>query len=315
MKHIWLALFALMVFVPPAIHAAPIIWTGPTTNFAQTAATTPPQADVLVAGKVSLTRNGSKGLYNTNVDLFASPGLPTPSDTEWAFGALSGYATLSYQDFDSLRNGDLNSVLINGGPMVCHLVNEDIYLSVRFTKWGKGGGLIAYTRSTPAPPPTVSITAPTTNAIFAAPANVSITANASVSSGSVTNVQFFANANSVGSKQTAPFTITANGLGAGAYALKAVATAAGISATSAPVNISVVTPVETSLSAEPATVDNQFVFSYSSTPGLRYEVDISSNLFNWNPVSTNVATDNTSFFTNPISGDGNYYRVGRLPNP
>jgi hypothetical protein len=320
MEHVWWAAIALMVFVPPAVHADPIIWTGPTTNFAQTDATSPPQADVLVPGKVSLTRNFSKGLYNTNVDAFAAPGLPTPSDTEWSFGALSDYATLTYQDFDSLRDQDLNSLLINGGPMVCHLINEDIYLSVQFTQWGKGGGLIAYTRSTPAvvappPTPTVSITAPETNAVFAEPANVSISANASVSTGSVTNVQFFAGANLLGSKQTAPFNFTANGLSAGSYALKAVATAGGISATSAPVTISVVAPVTTSLSAATATVNNQFVFSYSSTPGLRYEVDISSNLLNWIPVSTNVATGNPSFFTNPISGGGNYYRVGRLPNP
>ena len=318
MEHVWLATIALMVFAPPVVHADPIIWTGPTTNFAQTAITTPPQADVVVAGKVSLTRNFSKGLYNTNVDAFAAPGLPTPSDTEWAFGALSDYASLTYTNFDGLRDGDLNSVLINGGPMVCHLMNEDIYLSVEFTQWGHGGGLIEYTRSTPvavAPTPTVSITAPATHAVFAEPANVSISANASVSTGSVTNVQFFAGANLLGSKQTAPFNVTANGLSAGSYALKAVATAGGISATSAPVNISVVTPVNTSLSAARATVNNQFVFSYSSTPGLRYEVDISSNLFNWTPVSTNVATGNPSFFTNPISGDGNYYRVGRLPNP
>jgi hypothetical protein len=102
---------------------------------------------------------------------------------------------------------------------------------------------------------------------------------------------------------------------AGSYALKAVAIAAGISATSAPVNISVVTPVTTSVSTPVSTPDNQFAFGYSSTPGLRYEIDISSNLFDWTPLATNVATGNPSFFTNPISGDGNYYRVGRLPNP
>jgi len=309
------AALAVAVVSLPMANAAPTIWNGPTTNFSQSF---PGQADVLVPGHVSLTRNFSHWLYNTNVE--SGAGIGTPSDTEWAFGALSDFATLTYQSFDAFRTGDLNGVLINGGSMVCHLINEDIYLSVHFTAWGHGGGLIAYTRSTPqavAPPPTinVNITSPATNAVFAAPANVSITANASVSSGSVTNVQFFAGANSVGSKTSAPFTVTANGLAAGSYALKAVATAGGISATSAPVNISVVVPVDTSLSGTTATVNNQFVFSYSSTPGLRYEVDISSNLFNWTPVTTNVATGNPSFFTNPISGEGNYYRVGRLPNP
>jgi len=298
------------------------IWTGPTTNFAQTSATFPPQADVLVPGSVSLTRNGNHGLYNTNVDLSgASPGLPTPSDTEWAFGDLNDFATLTYQSFDSFRNTDLSGVLLNGGPMVCHLINEGIYLSVQFTAWPHGGGLIAYTRSTPAvvvtpPTPSVTITNPADGAVFASPANVTVSANATVSSGTVTNVLLFGNATLLGSKQTAPFTITANGLTNGPYALKAVATAAGISATSSVVNISVVTPATTSLSAVPATVaNNQFSFSYSATPGLRYEVDISSNLFNWTPLATNVATGNLVFFTNNIAGNGNFYRVGRMPNP
>ncbi len=56
-------------------------------------------------------------------------------------------------------------------------------------------GGFAYTRSTPAvvvtqPSPTVSITSPTNNATFAAPANVTFKANASVGTGTVTNVAF-----------------------------------------------------------------------------------------------------------------------------
>jgi len=319
----WLVFAGILAFVAvnlPTARATPTIWTGPTTNFVQQTVVfgQKPEADVIVAGKVSLTRNGNKWLYNTNVESSAVFG--SPSDTEWAFGSLNDFASLSYKSFDSFRNFDLSGVLLGGGPMVCHLINEDIYLSVQFTAWPHGGGPFAYTRSTPnvvapPPPPTVSITTPTNNAVFAAPANVAISANASVSSGSVTNVQFFAGTTSLGSKQTGPFSITANSLAAGSYALKAVATAAGISATSAPVNISVVAPVTTSLSAASATPDNQFVFSFSTTPGLLYEVDISSNLFNWTPLSTNVATGSSSSFTNPISGDGNYYRVGRLPNP
>lgn len=306
------------------VQADPTIWNGPTTNFVQAGVVfgQPPEADVLIPGAVSLTRNGNHWLYNTNVDLFGAD-TGTPSDTEWAFGSLADHASLTYQSFDSFRNFNLSGVLLGGGPMVMHLINEDIYLSVQFTAWPHGGGPFAYTRSTPAavaPPPTpsVSITSPTNAAVFAAPADVAISANATVSTGTVTNVLFFRDSTLIGAKQTGPFTVTASGLGAGAYALKAVATASGISATSSVVNISVVTPVVTSLSAPVVTEGNQtgqFRFSYSSTPGIRYEIDVSSNLLTWTPVATNVATGNPSFFTNPVSGDGNYYRVGRLPNP
>jgi hypothetical protein len=248
------------------------------------------------------------------------PTAGSPSDTEWAFGTLDTYATNKYQSFDSLRDGDLSSVLVTvpPSPMVVHLINEGIYLQVTFTQWPHGGGFFAYTRSTPAvvapPPPMVTITNPANGAVFAAPANVTIAAGATVSSGTVTNVAFFGNSSPLGSRQGAPFSITANNLSAGPYALTAVATAAGISTTSSVVNISVVTPVVTSLSA-PVTSNNQFSFGYSANQGLRYVIESSSNLFNWMPVVTNVATSDPAFYTNVISGDGSFYRVGRLPNP
>ncbi len=311
-------------------RADPTFWTGPNTNFAQTTFASPPQADVLVPGKVSITRNFNHWLYNTNVDkdpFTQQPGAigGSPSDTEWAFGDISDYNNLSYQSFDSFRTGDLSAVLVTDppSPMVCHLINEDIYFSVTFTAWPQGGGLISYTRSTPSsvvipPTPTVSITNPAPNAVFAAPANVKISADASVSSGTVTNVLFFGNNSPLGSAQTAPFSITANGLGTGSYNLTAVATAAGISATSSVVSISVVAPVSTSLSgssASSSSAKNQFSFSYTATPNLSYVVEGSSNLINWTPLVTNVPSSSPVVFTNPISGGEEYFRVGRLPNP
>lgn len=295
---------------------AETVWNGPNKTFSQSGAT---PADVLVSGAVSIARTPGSFLYNAEVESAAGDG--TPTDTEWAFGTMADHNSLSYESFsqihaDAQLAGQHLSTYLTSGPMVLHLINEDIYIAVTFTSWPRlGGTTFTYVRSTAAVPPTVNIAAPTNNAIFAEPANVSISASAFVSGGSVTNVQFLTNGIPVGSKQSTPFTFVASGLSAGAYTLKAVATAGGISSTSAPINISVVTPVVTSLSTPTATVDNQFVFSFSSTPGLRYEVDISSNLFNWTPVITRVANDTTSFFTNLISGDGNYYRVGRLPNP
>lgn len=296
---------------------AETVWGGPNKSFTQSGAT---PMDVLVTGAVAIARSPGSYLYNAAVESSAADG--TPTDTEWAFGTMANHKTLTYEPFSQIHSDaqaagqHLSVYLTTHGSMILHLKNEDIYITVTFTSWARPGGTtFTYLRSTPPVPPTVNIIAPTNNAIFAEPANVTISASAFVSGGSVTNVEFFASTNSVGSKQTQPFTVIANGLGAGSYALRAVATAAGVSSTSAPVNINVVTPVETALSTPTATEDNQFVFSFSSTPGLRYEVDISSNLFNWTPVTTSVANGSTSFFTNPISGDGNYFRVGRLPNP
>lgn len=74
-----------------------------------------------------------------------------------------------------------------------------------------------------------------------------IGATAAVSSGTVTNVQFFTNGISLKSITTPPFTFIASNLAAGAYALKAAATASGISATSGIVNITVLAPPAVSL--------------------------------------------------------------------
>jgi hypothetical protein len=121
-------------------------------------------------------------------------------------------------------------------------------------------------------------------------------ANATVSAGSVTNVAFFANGTPLASDQIPPFSITTGGLGAGDYSLTAVATAAGISATSAVVNITVVCPL--------------------TNPGLSYLIQNSPDLINWVPVVTNVASSNPVLFTDGfISSGSRYYRVGRLPNP
>jgi hypothetical protein len=165
------------------------------------------------------------------------------------------------------------------------------------------------------PTPTVTVTNPANNAVFAAPANVTIQATATVSSGSVTNVEFFGNSTSLGSVQSPPFNLTTGNLASGNYALNAVATAGGVSATSSVVNITVVSPVAVSVSA-PIITNGQFSFDYTANPGLAYVVESSLNLVNWLPVATNVAALNPVRFADSFVPNGShYYRVGRLPNP
>lgn len=305
-------------------------------------------ADVLVAGKVGLARQASKWLYNPLATPPDSPaGANTPTDTEWAVGTTAMIGNLSASTVSGLTfipmggaspsvyvaaqvafPSDFNHMQVyllngngSGGPItfVVHLKNEDIYLTLTFSSWGDGGsGGFAYFRSTPSvtpPTPTVSITNPAPSAVFAAPANVNISASATVSTGSVTNVSFFNGSSLLGSSQSAPFKITANSLSAGSYSLKAVATAAGISATSSVVNISIVTPVNTSLS-NPTEPNNQFVFSYNVNPGLRYVVETAPGVSSgYTPVTTNVPANSPAFFTNPISTGNAFFRVGRMPNP
>ena len=233
----------LLIAAAPLVHAA-TIWNGPIITFTHS---TPANLQDQLTSGVRITRSSSGGgLYNSVTEGSANGGV-SPADTEWAEGSLANFNTLSYGPCPlEARNRPPAYV---GKTFVVHLINEDIYLSLKLTAWGGAGGAgdksFSYQRSslsvTP-PTPTISITNPVSGAVFVAPANVTIGAAATVSSGTVTNVQFFTNGVSAGSDQTSPFSFTVNNLGAGAYALKAVATAAGISATSAVVNITVASP-------------------------------------------------------------------------
>ena len=307
---LWLVL--LLVLGAAQRTPAATLWTGPDTNFTQSASNL---IDVLVPGAVSLDRAYSQWLFNPAAgDL--GPATGTPTDTEWAFGLLTNYDSLTYQTFDSFRNGDLSSELV-GNPMVVHLINEDIYLSLTFSAWPQHGGFFAYTRSTPAvgSAPAVTITNPIEGSVFAAPANVTIGAATTVANGTVTNVTFFADSNLLETVQSAPFVITTGSLTAGSYALTAVATAAGISVTSPVVNITVVSPIGVALSS-PNITSNQFTFDYAGNAGLSYVVQNSSNLVNWLSVVTNVPASNSVHFTDTFTpNSARYYRVVRLANP
>ena len=300
----------LLGIILPAGRAA-TLWTGPNTNFTQSAGA---QADTVLAGKVVLKRGSRDGLFNTAAGE-SSPGSSSPADTEWAFGALTNYATLSYQSLESLRNGNLAGLIVNQ-PMVVHLKNENIYLSVKFTQWGQhGAGGFAYTRSTPAVvvTPTVSITKPAAGATFAAPASITLTATAT--GGTVTNVEFFAGTTSLGHVTTSPFTLTGSLASPASYSLKAVATAAGVSGTSAVVNITVVAPIAVTLTP-PTTNGGLLAFNYTANPGLSYVVQRSSDLVNWVPIVTNVAAASPVSFSDGLTASpSRFYRVGRLPNP
>jgi len=237
-------LTAVLVAAAPLVRAA-TIWNGPTITFTHSTPTGNLQ-DQLTPG-VKITRGSSfGGLFNSVTESSAVSGV-SPKDTEWAVGSLANFNTLSYGPCPLEQFNSPPSKV--GTTYVVHLIAEDIYLSLKLTAWG-GAGMtgdrsFSYQRSSPSvtlPTPTISITNPLSGAVFMVPATVTIGANAAVSSGTVTNVQFFTNGISVGSDQTSPFSLTVNNLAAGPYALTAVATAAGISATSTVVNISVVSP-------------------------------------------------------------------------
>ncbi len=91
--------------------------------------------------------------------------------------------------------------------------------------------------------PSVSLTAPATGASYTAPANISLSATAADSDGSITQVAFYNGATLIGSATSTPYTFTWSNVAAGSYSLTAKATDnAGAVTTSTAVSISVTSP-------------------------------------------------------------------------
>lgn len=129
------------------------IWNGPLITYTQpgTDATQASNQDRLTPD-VWLTRNNTRGLFNAALES-SYVHFISPTNTEWAYGELTNYASLTYTNWEAWNGG--NPPAMVGQDAVVHLISDDIYLSVNFTEWAQMGGPFAYVRSTPntTPPP------------------------------------------------------------------------------------------------------------------------------------------------------------------
>jgi RHS repeat-associated protein len=99
-------------------------------------------------------------------------------------------------------------------------------------------------------PPGVSLTAPANNAVYIAPAAITITANATDTDGTITQVDFYNGATKIGTATAAPYAYTWTSVPAGSYTLTAVATDnLGLATTSTAISVTVDTPPSISLTA------------------------------------------------------------------
>jgi hypothetical protein len=97
-----------------------------------------------------LTRASSGGLFNAFFETNAT--ALSPTNTGWAFGVLTNYASLTYTNWLAWLNGNSPTTMV-GSNIVVHLMPDDIYLSFKFSFWAaKGAGGFAYQRSTPQSP-------------------------------------------------------------------------------------------------------------------------------------------------------------------
>ncbi len=91
-------------------------------------------------------------------------------------------------------------------------------------------------------PPVVNLTAPSSGTFFIAPATINITADASVSGGSVSKVDFYQGTTLLSTATSSPYNYVWTNVAVGTYTLTARATsAAGLVTTSSPVTVTVLT--------------------------------------------------------------------------
>lgn len=263
------ALIVLAQLAGPIASEAATVWTGPVTAFTDPAGSDPtlPANQDRLTPNVWITRGLENGIYNAKTETGFTHFF-SPADTEWADGTTANYSSLTYTDWNTwsknVHGGPPNTVGVNA---VAHLISDNIYLDLKFTSWAVTGGGFSYQRSTPAganTPPSVSITNPANNASFVAPAIVTIQADASDPDGSVTNVQFFDGATSLGNAPSSPYGISAN-LALGSHTLTAVAsdnlgattTSASVTVTvisNSPPTVSIISPTNAASFTAPATV-------------------------------------------------------------
>ena len=115
---------------------------------------------------------------------------------------------------------------------------EDIEIPASDFDPTRPGGVWSYTHVDPVP--FVALIGPTNGAVFQTPVNITLQALATDNDGIITSVEFFAGTNRLGMDTNAPFTVTWLNVASGSYLLTAIATDnSGLSATSAPVNVTV----------------------------------------------------------------------------
>lgn len=165
-------------------------------------------------------------------------------------------------------------------------------------------------------PPTVAITNPPNGAVFSAPASFTLAATAAAPVGTVTNVQFFQGAGSLGNTTTVPYAVPVNSLAAGDYTFSAVASDNGGRKATNAISVHVVTPVPVVLTGAQRLSASEFQFTYSANAGLNYVVLRSAALPGFTPIWTNMATNNPmTFLDTNANGAQNLYRVQLQPNP
>ncbi len=102
-----------------------------------------------ITDNVWITRADNQGIFNIAKELSYSSFL-SPSGTMWAVGTTSNLNSLVFTSWEQMHNSEPPTSL--NVDLVMHLVEDDIYIDIKFLSWASGGsggqGGFSYERST-----------------------------------------------------------------------------------------------------------------------------------------------------------------------
>ena len=132
----------------PANKEGATIWTGAAITFDKADGADPNQAanQDRLTDNVWITRGNNGGqIFNAKAENAADKDL-SPKGTEWALGTIDEIETLNFKPFRAAVGKPKDIV---GKDLVLHLIQDDVYLSIKFTSFSsdKAGGFV-YERST-----------------------------------------------------------------------------------------------------------------------------------------------------------------------
>ena len=98
-----------------------------------------------INAEVWITRGNNGGqIYNAKSETDSSK-YSSPSGTEWSVGTTDDISSLVFNNFRTAVSKPKDVV---GKDLVLHLIEDDIYLDIKFTSWSQGQkGGFAYQRS------------------------------------------------------------------------------------------------------------------------------------------------------------------------
>jgi hypothetical protein len=133
----------------PGDTTSSTIWKGSNKTFSKADGADHTQASNQdrLTSNVSITRANDGGqIFNITKENTATSNS-SPAGTAWSIGNINNINSLTFTNFRSAVGKPKDVV---GKNLVMHLIDDNIYLSLKFTSWsqGKQGGF-AYERSTP----------------------------------------------------------------------------------------------------------------------------------------------------------------------